>query len=178
LDLLDTLGNSVLKISQHVNDSILTNAIEQIFSSRDWKPIHEYGIDRWVCSSGLRFQIARPKHFIKTFRGDYASAMPHDSDPDQSFSICVQKKCPLLVNGKIWKCGTTALTPSMLKRFNWPNRNHWDPFITAGLESTCNDKELSMFINNFGKPHFLCKQCPSNSDIDSLIDHTSTVGFK
>jgi hypothetical protein len=178
LDLLDTLGNSVLKISQHVDDPILTDAIDQIFSSRDWKSIHEHGIDRWICSSGLRFQIARPKQFLKTFRGDYADAMPHDSDPDSAFSICVQKKCPLLFNGKIWKCGTAALTPPMLERFNWPNRSHWEPFVVPGLESTCNDQELNRFINNFGKPNLLCKQCPSTSDTNSLVDHTSTVVFK
>jgi organic radical activating enzyme len=178
LDLLDTLGNSVLKISQHVDDPRLTDAIDHVFSSRDWKPINEYGIDRWVSSSGLRFQIVRPTQFLKTFKGEYVDAAPHDSDPAQAFSICVQKKCPLLFDEKIWKCGTAALTPPMLERFDWPNRAQWEPFIVPGLESTCSNEELNTFVNNFGKPHGLCKQCPSTTDTGSRVDHASTVAFK
>lgn len=178
LDLLDNLGNSVLKITQHVADPKLIDSINKIFSSRIWSPIKEYGIDRWVCGSGLRFQISRPKTFVKTFKGEYVNALPHDSDPGQAFTICVQKKCPLLIDGKIWKCGTMALTPPMLSKFNWPNRSHWDAFITPGLDPDCSDAELIQFTDNFGKPHALCRQCPSSSDTGSQIDHVSTVMVK
>jgi len=178
LDLLEELGNSVLKISKHVDDAVLTDSINHIFSSRNWRPIHEYGIDRWVCDSGLRFQVATPKTFLKTFRNEYSNAAPHCSNPGEAFSICVQKKCPLLINGKIWKCGTAALTPLMLERFNWPNHIQWEPFITPGLEPTCTDEELLSFVDNFGKPHLICKQCPTSRDVSSLIDHYSTVDFK
>jgi len=178
LDLLDELGNCVLKISQHVDDPGLSESINQIFSSRSWQPVKEHGIDRWVSPSGLRFQVSRPTKFFRTFRGTYNDAMPHDSDPVEAFRICVQKKCPLLMHGKIWKCGTMALTPPMLARFDWPNRSDWEPFVTAGLEPDCNDAQLDEFLANFGRPHALCRQCPSSGDVSSVLDHISTVTFK
>lgn len=178
LDLLDELGNSVLKISQHVQDARLADSIQHIFSSRAWTPVTEHGIDRWRCDSGLRFQIARPKKFFKTFKGTYTNAAPHDSDPSEAFAVCVQKKCPLLMQGHIWKCGTMALTPSMLARFDWPNREHWQPFIRPGLAPDCSDADLARFLDNFGRPHAVCRQCPSAADRDSELDHASTVVFK
>ena len=178
LDLLDDLGNSVLKVSKHVNDSRLDDSINHIFSSRNWNPIREHNIDRWICDSGLRFQISQPTTFLKTFLGEFHEAMPHNNDPVEAFSICVQKRCPLLLDGKIWKCGTLALTPKILERFHWPNKDAWKPFITSGLDVTCTDAELSRFIKNFGKPHTSCRQCPTKKDHESLMNHFETVNFK
>ena len=31
------------------------------------------------------------------------------------------------------------------------------------------------YLNNFGKPHSICRQCPSQKDKDSLIDHRINV---
>lgn len=175
LDLLEDLGNAVFKISAHTT---VDAEIQRVFDSRAWSPVTEFGIERWASPRGLRFQIARPTKFFKTFRGSYHDMMPHHSDAAAAFDLCVQKRCPLLVNGRIWKCGTLALTPGMLERHQWPNLDLWQPYIDPGLDSDCTDQELMQFLQNFGKPHARCRQCPTRQDLDSILDHTKTVTFK
>lgn len=178
LDMLDQLGNCVLKISQHVDDVRLQQVIDDIFAARSWQSVHEFGIDRWKTSTGFRFQVTRPTKFLKTFKGDYSNMSPHHNDPASAFDICVQKKCPLLYQGRIWKCGTLALTPDILKRMGQPNFQSWQPFLDNGLASDCDDRDLQAFVNNFGRPHQRCAQCPSIADRDSMLDHFTTVSFK
>lgn len=178
VNLLDSVGNAVLKISYHVHDEQLDNTIQKILAYAQWQPIHEFGIDRLVSASGMRFQIAKPETFLKTFRNDYQNMMPHDSQPAEAFEICVQKRCPMLLDGKIWKCGTLALTPRILQRMGNPNLDAWQPYLQAGLDSSCSDSDLEKFVANFGKPHVKCAQCPSSKDTQSMFDHRSTVRFK
>jgi hypothetical protein len=179
VELLNSLGNSVLKISYHLADPRLDSIIDKILNSYDWSPITEYNINRWVNNStGMRFQVNRPEVFLKTFKNDYHNMLPHDSDPIDAFEICVQKKCPILLDGKIWKCGTAALTPLILDRFKKSNSLEWAPFIVHGMTEDCSESELLDFVNNFGKPHTICRQCPTKADRQSHIDHLSTVEFK
>jgi len=178
VDLLHSLGNSTLKISQHITTAELSETIQRIHDSYDWQPVHEFGIDRWLTTNQFRFQIAQPKTFFKTFRNDYTNMAPHNNTPAEAFDLCVQKRCPLLYNGKLYKCGTVGLTPELLDRYNRPNWTQWQPYITPGLDSTCSDSELEQFVNNFGKPHRLCQQCPSSKDSASLVDHSRTVVLK
>jgi organic radical activating enzyme len=178
-ELLRDLENTVFKISHHVSNDRLDNAIDSIMSSCNWEPVEEFGISRWKDPNrDFRFQIATPTQFLKTFRNTYEDMAPHDNMPEQAFELCVQKRCPLLWQGKLFKCGTLALTPDLLERYNWPNHDQWIPYLDSGLESTCSDQELGRFVNNFGKPNAKCRQCPSRADLQSLVDHRSTVAFK
>ena len=178
VDLLSSLGNTVLKISYHVHDNRIDSAIDRIFDSYQWQAIKEHDIDRWVNSAGMRFQISKPTSFLKTFQGDYTNMMPHDNVPKDAFDICVQKRCPLLHQGKLYKCGTAGLTQGILQRHGNPNLDLWQPYLDHGLSVDCDDSELENFVKNFGKPHAICRQCPSAADVTSLIDHTKTVKFK
>lgn len=178
VDLLHEIGNSVFKISYHLSDPVTDKNIDKILHQYAWKPIKEHGIDRWITDKDFRFQVSRPEQFLKTFRGSYHDMKPHDSDPAKAFEICVQKRCPMLYNGNIYKCGTVGLTPSLLERFDWPNKELWEPFIDPGLSPDCDDRALEKFILNFGKPHRLCRQCPSQKDLSSMIDHIVTVKRK
>ena len=178
VDLLDSVGNAVLKISYHIDDTQLDHTIDKIMQSREWAPINEFGIDRWVSPTGFRFQIARPEKFLKTFRNNYDNMMPHNNHPSDAFDLCVQKRCPMLLDGKLWKCGTLALTPKILDKMGQPNLQSWLPYLDPGLTPDCDDTELNKFVNNFGKPHARCAQCPTVNDLDSLFDHKSTVIFK
>lgn len=178
VDLLHRLGNSTLKISQHVDTPELTAVIQRIQNSYNWQPVQEYGIDRWLTTNQFRFQIAEPKTFLKTFRNDYANMAPHDNNPAQAFEMCVQKRCPLLYNGRLYKCGTVGLTPDLLDRYNRPNWAQWQPYLVPGLEPDCSDQDLAQFVQNFGRPHSVCRQCPSSNDLGSFVDHTKTVVFK
>jgi sulfatase maturation enzyme AslB (radical SAM superfamily) len=178
VDLLQQLGNTVFKISQHVYTPELEKTIQRVFDSYDWQPVEEYGLKRWQGANQNRFQIARPRNFLKTFRNDYANMAPHNNDPRAAFDLCIQKRCPMLHNGRLYKCGTVGLTPELLERYNRPNWDQWQPYLVSGLTPDCSDLELEQYIQNFGKPHSLCRQCPTAQDLDSMIDHVSTVMFK
>jgi sulfatase maturation enzyme AslB (radical SAM superfamily) len=178
-ELLRDIGNSVFKISAHVDTPELDSVINRIMNTCDWEPVTEYGIERWKdADRDFRFQIARPTRFIKTFQNDYSDMAPHNNLPADSFKICVQQRCPLLWKGRLFKCGTLALTPDMIEQQGSPNQDQWKDMIDTGLGPDCTDNDLEKFINNFGHPHRLCAQCPSINDVSSLVDHRSTVFFK
>jgi len=178
VELLHQLGNSVLKISQHTPTPELANVMQRVRNSYDWQPVHEFGIDRWATTNQFRFQIAQPKTFLKTFRNDYANMAPHNNLPHEAFEVCIQQRCPLLYNGKLYKCGTLGLTPELLDQFRRPNWDQWQPYLVDGLDPDCDDRDLEKFVKNFGVPHAVCRQCPSAKDLDSFVDHTKTVVFK
>lgn len=178
VDLLQDVGNSVLKISHHVDDATLINTIQVIHKKFKWEPVFEYGNHRWLTDNDFRFQINQPERFLKTFQGTYKTMRPHDSDPVAAFDVCVQQQCPLLYKGRIFKCGTTALTPDLLERFDNPNYSDWVEHLDYGLDPLCSEADLEHFVNNFGRPHKLCKQCPTAKDVASFVDHRKTVVFK
>lgn len=178
VELLQDIGNTVLKISDHIKNPATDSAIARVFDTWSWDPVFEHGINRWSRPNQLKFQIARPIEFYKTFRGNYEHMQPHNSHPGEAFDLCVQKKCPLLYKDRLHKCGTLALTPDLLDRFNWPNRQEWLPYIDSGLGVDCSDLELFQFVYNFGHPNRLCAQCPSKQDSNSILDHRQTVTFK
>lgn len=179
IELLRDLGNTIFKISYHVEDTQLDSQIKKIFEWCHWEPVHEFGIDRWLDRKhDFRFQLAKPTRFLKTFKNNYDNMMPHNSDPKKAFESCVQQRCPLLFEGKIFKCGTVGLTPDLLKRFGNPNKSQWEPYLVSGLGVDSSDQEIEQFVNNFGKPHSICRQCPTLEDLDSFVDHRATVRFK
>lgn len=178
VELLQELGNTVLKISYHINNAEVDSVIQRIFQTWPWTPVNEFGIDRWGRERECKFQVARPTQFLKTFKNDYANMAPHDSDPVEAFQRCVQKRCPLLYRGQLFKCGTVALMPEVLERHGNPNIEQWEPYLGHGLDITCSDRELRAFANNFGRPHPICQQCPTKNDTDSMLDHRITVVVK
>jgi len=178
LNFFEHIGNTVFKISVHVQNTELEQTIFNFQKSRKWEPVEEYGIKRWRTKNNLRFQINRPEWFYKTFRGDYNNMLPHDSDPVEAFSVCVQKTCPLLYKGRIYKCSTSALTPDILKKQKNSHTDAWQKYRDFGIESQCSDLELQTFLNNFGKPNSICGQCPTKNHTKSKLNHYQTVLFK
>lgn len=184
LDIVDQMhdvGNCILKITVHTDDERIDNAIEYVRSRFKWEPVREYGIDRWITTNNMRFQINRPQQFFKTFRNDYANALPYDSNPDDAFAFCHQKQCPLLVNNRIYKCSTTGLMDSVLAKHNYPNSDQWARHLdnkfngSIGLDSTT--EEIESFVANVGRPHSTCQQCPTKETATTL-SHLSEVKFR
>ena len=176
LDLCDAVGNIVLKITVHVQDAELEHCIQQLQAQRDWRPVREHGIQRWTSGDRVRLQINRPRQFLKPFQGQYHDMMPWHSRPQQAFDRCIQQTCPLLYQGRIYKCSTSALLLDTLTRFGRPNWQHWQPFVQSGLGIEDSDQELQAFLENFGQAHAMCAQCPSQDN--AVLDHASTVKFK
>lgn len=181
IDWLYADGNATLKITRHIESDQLQQNIDQVWSRFQWLPVHEYGIDRWRTDSGLRLQINAPKIFTQTFRGTYHTAKPWYSQPAEAFDNCHQPTCPLLHNGRIYKCSTSALLPDALAKHGSPNVGLWHPYFdnefngSIGLDSDAQD--IDRFVANFGRPHTICSQCPSYHH-DCLVDHENQVQWR
>lgn len=177
LDWCVDIGNSVFKFTLHQDQEYAKEAVDYVFRKYQWKPITEHGINRWIGPNNTRFQINSPTHFYKTYRGNFGNIRPHDNNPREAFDICVQQRCPLLYEGKIYKCSSTALLNRVLNDWNQPIDDNWKPYAEdyQPIAVDSSDKEIRQFINNFGKPHQVCRMCPSKKDIDSIIDHKTNV---
>lgn len=175
---LAEVGNCTFKIGIHVDDPELEEIIDRIFSMYDWQPVVEFGVARYKTKNNFSFHPKRPDTFWKTYRGEYYNMRPHDSNPNKAFEICCQQTCPLMYNGKIYKCSTSGLLEDTLARFGNPNLDQWQPYIDKGLAVDCTDKELEMWLDNFGKPNAICGQCPTKNDVDSKIIHLEKVTTK
>ena len=175
-ELLRELGNSVFKITYHLSDPKLDACIDKIMNDYEWENVEEFGISRWLeKDKNFRFQLTKPESFVQVFKNDYNNMMPFDSDPGEAFSSCCQQRCPILYKGKIYKCGHLAYLPELLDRFNRPNFEMWQPALGHGHKPT---DDMSAFANNFGKPHSVCKICPTNADTEQFIDHKMHVDRK
>lgn len=178
IDLLADVGNCVFKIGVHLHDTILENTIQYILNRYDWEEVTEFGVKRLKTANNFRFHVRRPDVFWKTYQNDYANMMPHNSDPVQAFKICCQQTCPLLYNGKLYKCSTAGLLRDTLARFNNPNFAAWEPYLDNGIGPQCSNLELNNFVTNFGRPSSICSQCPTASDIGSKIVHLDNVSMR
>jgi len=176
VDLLKDIDNSVLKITVHIDDGRVQSVIDKIFKRYYWKPVTEYGIERWA-SGNFRLQINRPTKFTKSYQGNYNNLEPHDSDPDKAFSVCCQQQCPLLYKQVIYKCSTSGLLPDLLEKLNKKDSESWLPYTNQTDSSITLDSSLDQinrFVENFGRSHRICKMCPETAS----IEHVSTVSFK
>lgn len=179
IKLMHELGNVVFKITVHTpDDEILKSTIDDIFNNFQWTEVTEYGIKRWKTSNNLRLQINYPTQFLKTFKGDYNNMLPFDSTPSESFNDCIQQTCPLLYNGKIYKCSTAGLLKDTLD-FNNIKNESWKKHIDNGISTTDDINHIKRFVENFGKPNALCRQCPTKKDTSAILLHNhTTVTYK
>jgi hypothetical protein len=176
--MMSEIGNCVLKISVHLDDPRIENIIDKIKNHWDWQPVYEFGIHRWRIDNDFKFQVTQSNLFYKTFQGEYAEMAPFDSSPVDAFNTCNQQRCPMLFEDQLYKCGTTALTPDMVERQGRPNWELWQPYMNKGLKPDCSESDLKSFVDNFGKPNAVCRQCPTKADLEAKMDHRKTVFFK
>ena len=175
LDIIDVaheIGNVVFKITAHTD---VDDTIDKIFKRYKWEPVTEFGIQRWKTTNGLRFQVNRPEKFVKTYRDSYNNMLPWDSNAVESFDLCIQQRCPLLYRGRIYKCSTQGLLEDTLIRLGNPNKERWDPYLGHSISPNDPTEKLSQFVANFGKPHSICRMCPTVKDTDALVNHKITV---
>ena len=174
--LLRNIGNSVFKITYHLSTPALDEAIDRILNDYSWETVNEFGIDRYVeRSTNFRLQINKPDTFVRVFKNNYNNMAPFDSNPVEAFNACCQQRCPLLYKGKIYKCGHLAYLPELLDRFNRPNYDLWEQALGYGHSPNDN---MDAFAKNFGKPHKICKICPTLKDTKQFVDHKNNVKIK
>jgi organic radical activating enzyme len=179
IDALMDIGNCVIKLSVHQPREFYTQtALQYLFSKAKWTPVVEHGIQRWQSSNGVRLQISMPTKFVKTYLNDYSSMLPHQSEPQSAFDICIQQTCPLLLEGRIYKCSSIALLNRVLDDWNVKN-TAWDYYKSyQGLEAGCDSASLNNFISSFGKAESICSMCPTANDHKSIINHHDTTTTK
>jgi organic radical activating enzyme len=175
MDMMFDIGNVVFKITVHVQNTELHDWIQSCFDQHDWQLVSEFGINRWRGRNQVRFQLNQPQRFNRPFRGSYEDMQPWNSDPYDAFAQCIQQTCPLLYQGRIYKCSTTALLADTLQRFGRPNWPQWQPYLTTGIGHNDDDKIVNTFLNNFGKPESVCAQCPGRDS--PMFDHRATVSW-
>lgn len=173
LKMFESIGNCVFKITVHCDDPWLDDYIKATLADPAWEPITEYGVKRWKKSNNVRLQINRPTTFLKTYQNSYSDMKPYHNNPVQAFDNCMQKTCPLLHQGKIYKCSTAGLLKDVLGKLNNPNWNEWEPLIDPGISTDSNFTDIQNFVDNFGQPHSRCSQCPTAND--TVLDHKITV---
>ena len=179
LDLIHDVGNIVFKISVHRHDQEVENIIEYIFNKYKWEIVREHGITRYKSKNNVRFQVNRPQTFLKSFRNDYEDMLPYDSDPAESFDVCIQQTCPLLYKGRIYKCSTSGLLMDTLIFTGNEDRIVWNQFKEyKGIGWTDSLTNIEKFISTFGKPESICSMCPTSKNSQAIIVHQNKVYSK
>jgi organic radical activating enzyme len=168
------VGNFVFKITAHQHSERVEAVIKKIFEMYPWEPVFEYGIYRFKTGNNLRFQVNRPQTFLKYYKNDYANMMPYASDPAEAFDICMQQRCPLMFEGRMYKCSTLGGLNQTLNRFGITDPA-WDPYRNYSISPTSSFKEIDAFLQNYGKPHSVCAMCPTAKDDKSIILHYNNV---
>jgi Radical SAM superfamily/4Fe-4S single cluster domain len=174
------IGNTVVKISVHQPQEFYTQeAVNKLFNYAKWSPITEHGINRWEGPNGTKLQINFPQTFVKTYQGQFDSMLPHNNNPADAFENCVQQQCPLLYEGKIFKCSSIALLKKVTSDWGKDTDPLWQSYLSYhGIDHSCSDESLTSFLSQFGMPETICSMCPSKKDISSFVSHHNTVSTK
>ena len=176
LDFMNSIGNVVFKITVHVQNADLEKLIQDLVREPDWQTVTEHGIVRLRNPHAVRLQVNRPTQFVSPFRNNYSDMAPWHSRPADAFAVCIQQTCPLLYQGRIYKCSTTALLADTLERFGRPNRSEWQPYLTSGIGLDDSEHRISEFVRGFGTAESVCGQCPDHQA--PVLDHRVTVALK
>ena len=163
LDCMDEYGMIYLKLSNHQpGEQYFTDMVETILSRFEWKLVDGKYFSK---EKILDLEIAEVPTFMKTYRGEYGAMKPYHSDPNRAFEICNQQICPLLENGRLYKCSSVGVLHKVLEDHGQINDPDWAPYLNSGLSLDCSDHDLAAWVENFGKPHqHLCKMCPTAAD--------------
>jgi hypothetical protein len=170
LTALDTVGNFILHLTVHLprEDFYKTFKLQVLDMPVNWTPMHnklDWLDECYTASDGSLFEIDIPKAFLSTYKGQLSNMKPYHNDPDTAFDICIQQDCPLMYQGRLYKCSTSGLLKRTLIDHNLQHDSDWAPYINyQGIGPDCSDEELTLYCDNFGKPLNICSMCPSQTD--------------
>jgi organic radical activating enzyme len=92
----------------------------------------------------------------------------HNSNKELAFRICDFKFCHHFLDGKLYKCGVTAVLPKFMKQFKVEMTDHQKELIESykPAEHTWDDDQLSQFIDNLKSKKSIaqCSLCPEKED--------------
>lgn len=121
--------------------------------------------------------IAEFGDFVKPYKnyGKYMQPWETKNIAD-SYNFCGSPRNPVLYKNKIYKCGPIANLRDTLCLFNLEDSPKWQKYLDYRGFSYNDD--ISVLLENFGKPEWICSMCPSNKE--GLVDHykDGSVQFK
>ena len=180
MDFLKDTGDVILKFSVHQpNAPYMQKAIQEVLDSLPWERTHSDHdfIENYECKEyRLNFQIDRTTAFLKTWKGNsYLDMKPYNSNPGKAFSICSQSHCPLLYNGRLYKCSSIAMLENVLTDHNRHQDPDWQDYLTyKGVGPNDDYADIVDWASNYAKPHKICKMCPEPAD-KPYIPHIPNV---
>jgi organic radical activating enzyme len=176
LDCMEQYGMIYLKLSNQIPGAeYFQNAIDTVLKRFAWQKVQDkYFYQEKI----LDFEISSTPKFLKTYRGNLNNMKPYNNDPVEAFEICTQKICPLLENGKLYKCSSVGLLHRVLKDHKLLDDSDWQKYLNTGLDLTCTDTQLQEWADNFGKPNLaICGMCPTNNN-QPYVPHFENVKDK
>lgn len=176
LDCMQEYGMIYLKLSDHQpGQKYIEDTIKTILDRFDWQLINGKYFNQ---EKILDFEISRSPYFLKTYQGNYGSMKPYQSNANLAFEICSQKICPLLEDGKLYKCSSVGVLHRVLEDHEQLDDPDWQPYLNSGLSLDCSDKDLQAWVDNFNRPHpKLCRMCPTEKD-RALLPHYKNTNSK
>lgn len=162
LSILDESGHKYLIQQHHYTDRDGKFLTQQNFVLED----HQTSIE-----------LYRPRVFIKSYQNFGVNMKPwKDKDPKGAIELCACRYCPLLYEGRLYKCSQIALLKNHLGKLGLLDDEDWQPYLNyKGIDPTDDVQEIQRFVRSFGKPERICGMCPSKGHPDAIIDHTVTV---
>lgn len=179
LDVMDSINGALLKLSIHkAHDQWFLDLKEEIENYYNWHVDEK--LSPWLRNENhLYLQYERTSQFIKTFRFDFPNMMPYNNNAEQAFTeTCSQKLCPVLKDGKLYKCSSMSELRRVLTDWDRLDVPEWQPYLSnTGLELNCSDEELNAWIDSYGKHWWHCSMCPTRAD-NPYVHHATNVEFK
>ena len=170
---LMTAGNATLQISFHIlDDRVIKSKIKHATTGFDWKVSNDNKNEVVFLkfqNDSMTIQCAKFGEFRKPYKGNGINMEPWESsDLRSSISKCGSPKNPVLYGNRIYKCAPIANLKDTLNTLATVTHiDKWHPYLTyTGFGI---DDDLSILVNDFGKPNKICSMCCSNRD--SEIDH-------
>ena len=93
-------------------------------------------------------------------------SLNHMSDPDRAAGACFSKWSHHFFQGRLYKCGVTAVLPEFVKQFPVLMTEQQKDLINSyqSAECTWSDEQLTSFLVNLQQGHGIeqCRLCPEN----------------
>jgi organic radical activating enzyme len=93
-------------------------------------------------------------------------SLTHMSDPDRAAGACFSKWSHHFFQGRLYKCGVTAVLPEFIKQFPVSMTDQQRDIVNGyqAAEHTWSDEQLASFLVNLQQGHSIeqCRLCPEN----------------
>ncbi|OAN50176.1 hypothetical protein A6A04_01840 [Paramagnetospirillum marisnigri] len=113
--------------------------------------------------------------FYRTYQGEGPGMRPFaEGNPGQSWTVCANRYCMSLYQGRLWKCPPIAFLEMVLRKFGLEGHEAWAPYLAyRGLDVHASMPEYAAFMKaNFG-PEPICGMCPTQLDFFEHEDVTT-----